>query len=77
MSGKQVYEVQGLRAHGTVYSGEVLEVESVDDARALAQQFADRWQAAVKLYRVPFVHTGSDPWTKGQMHPICRVEPKR
>jgi hypothetical protein len=31
----------------------------------------------VKLYRVPFVNPGSDPWAEEQMHFICRIEPTR
>jgi hypothetical protein len=37
--------------------------------------YADLWRCTVKLYRVPFLNTGSDPWADEQMHFICRIEP--
>ena len=40
-----------------------------------SEHYADLWQATVKLYRVPFVNTSSDPWADEQMHFICRIEP--
>jgi hypothetical protein len=30
---------------------------------------------AVNLYRVPFVHIGSEPWAEDQMQFISRVKP--
>ncbi len=53
----------------------VLDCWSEDEAKGLAQHYADLWRCAVKLYRVPFVNMGSDPWAAEQMHFICRIEP--
>jgi hypothetical protein len=74
--GDKAYDLQGLRADGSVYTGEVLGIQSEDEAKRLAQHYADLWNAAVELYRVPFVHIGSEPWAEGQMHLIARFEPK-
>jgi hypothetical protein len=77
MSDEQAYEAVGLRSDGSSYTVEVLGLQSEDAAKGLAQHYADLWRATVKLYRVPFVNTGSDPWAEEQMHFICRIEPPR
>ena len=69
------YEVEGLRSDETTFTVEVLECRSEDEAKGLAQHYADLWRCSVKLYRVPFVNTSSDPWAAEQMHFICRIEP--
>jgi hypothetical protein len=76
MSDEQAYELLGLRPDGSTYTVEVLGLQSRDAAKALAQRYADLWRARVKLYRVPFVHIGSAPWTEDQMHFICQIDPK-
>lgn len=77
MNDQQAYEALGLRPDGSTYTVEVLECQSEDEARGLAQHYADLWRHTVALYRVPFVNTGSDPWPAEQMHFICRTEPTR
>jgi hypothetical protein len=76
MGAKQAYEVHGLRSGGSTFTVEVLDPQSQDTAIQLAQHYANLWNAQVKLYRVPFVHTGSAPWGQGQMHFICQIDPK-
>jgi hypothetical protein len=75
MTTKQAYEVEGIRSDETTFTVEVLECLSEDEAKGLAQHYADLWRRAVKLYRAPFVNTSSEPWADGQMHFICRIEP--
>jgi hypothetical protein len=77
MSDKQAYEVEALRPDGSVFTGVLLGLQSENDAKELAHHYADLWQCAVKLHRVPFVQTGSDPWPEDQMDFICSIEPKQ
>jgi len=49
MATKQAYEVEGLRSDETTFTIEVLECRSEDEAKALAQSYADLWRCTVKL----------------------------
>jgi hypothetical protein len=73
---KQAYEVEGIRSDDeTPFTVEVLDCGSEDEAKGLAQHYADLWRCTVKLSRATFVNKGSDPWAAEQMHFICRLEP--
>jgi hypothetical protein len=75
-SPEPAYEIEGLRGDGAAYTVEILgAMQSEAEAVTAAQRYADLWHAAVKLYRVPFVHSGSAPWAADEMHFICRLEP--
>ena len=52
---EDAYEAVGLRDTGDVYTVEILGRQTQAVAVDLAQRWADRWQATVNLYRVPFV----------------------
>ena len=75
MRNKQAYEVEGIRSDEITFTVEVFDCWSEDEAKGLAQHYADLWRCTVKLHRVPFVNMGSDPWAAEQMHFICRIEP--
>jgi hypothetical protein len=61
----------------SIYTVEILgEHESDAAAGALAQHYADLWQDAVNLYRVPFVHTGSAACRDDQTEFVRRYEPR-
>jgi hypothetical protein len=75
MSEKHPYEAVGLRPDGDSFTVEVLGCQTEDEAKRLARHYADLWRRSVNLYRVPFVHIGSEPWAEDQMQFISRVEP--
>jgi hypothetical protein len=70
------YEAVGLRDNGDVYAVEVLGQQTQSFAADLAQQLADRWQATVNLYRVPFVSVGKQ-WRPEQMELLQQFLPTR
>jgi hypothetical protein len=70
------YEVVGLRDTGDVYVVEVLGQQTQSFAADLAQQWADKWQVAVNLYRVPFVSVGKQ-WRDEQMELVQQFLPTR
>jgi hypothetical protein len=70
------YEVVGLRDTGDVYAVEVLGQQTQAFAADLAQQWADKWQAPVNLYRVPFVSLGHQ-WRPEQMELMQQFLPTR
>jgi len=49
--------------------------QTEDEGKRLARHYADLWRCSVNLYRVPFVHIGSEPRAEDQMQFISRVEP--
>jgi hypothetical protein len=74
---EDAYEAVGLRDTGDIYTVEVLGRLTLDDALDLAQRWADRWQATVNLYRVPFVSLGSAPWRADQRQLVQQFVPTR
>jgi hypothetical protein len=70
------YEAVGLRDNGDVYAVEVLGQATESFAADLAQQWADRWQVTVNLYRVPFVSVGKQ-WRDEQMGLVQQFVPTR
>jgi hypothetical protein len=70
------YEAVGLRDNGDVYAVEVLGQQTESFAADLAQQWADRWQVTVNLYRVPFVSAGNQ-WRDEQMELVQQFLPTR
>ena len=75
MSEKHPYEAVGLRPDGDSFTVEVLGCQTEDEAKRLARHYTDPICGAVNLYRVPFVHTGSELRAEDQMQFISRVEP--
>jgi hypothetical protein len=76
MSEKHPYEVVGLRPNGDGFTVEVLGEQTKDEAKRLAQHYADLWQHTVNLYRVPFLNLGSEVWAEHQMQFIRCVDPQ-
>jgi hypothetical protein len=76
MTEKQPYEIEGLRADGTVYTGEVLGEQTEEEARKLAEHYSTLWQHRVSLFRVPSVYEGSRGWLDTEKHFICAVAPE-
>jgi hypothetical protein len=74
---EDAYEAVGLRDTGDVYTVEILGRQTLTDAVDLAQRWADRWQAAVNLYLVPYVSLGSAPWRDDQMQLVQQFVPTR
>jgi hypothetical protein len=74
---KYAHEIEGLRSNGEVYTGEVLGHEPEQRARELAQEYADLWGTAVRLYRVPVLHLGSAPWKTEDKTFVFQAEPRR
>jgi hypothetical protein len=72
----QAYEAVGLRDNGDVYAIEVLGQQTQSFAADLAQQWADRWQVTVNLYRVPFV-SYQKQWRIEQMELVQQFVPTR
>jgi hypothetical protein len=70
------YEAVGLRDNGDVYAVEVLGQQTQSFSADLAQLWADRWQATVNLYRVPFVSLGKQ-WRPEQMELVQQFLPTR
>ena len=70
------YEAEGLRKDGSVFGAVVIERPTDGAAIALAQSYADKWDKSVMLYRVPFVHTGYEPWREDQKIFVTRLLPK-
>ena len=68
------YEAVGLRDNGDVYAVEVLGQQTTSFAADLAQQWADRWQATVNLYRVPFV-SAEKQWRPEQIELVQQFLP--
>jgi hypothetical protein len=68
------FEAVGLRANGDVYAVEVLGQHIQSFAADMAQEWADRWQAPVNLYRVPFVSVGKQ-WRPEQMQLVQQFLP--
>ena len=50
-SEKQVYEVD------SALGGVVMECDTDDQARVIANEYATKWSKPIKLYRVPFINT--------------------
>jgi hypothetical protein len=73
MSEKHPYEAVGLRPDGDSFTVKVLGCQTEDEAKRL--HGTTPICRAVNLYRVPFVHIGSEPWAEDQMQFISRVEP--
>jgi hypothetical protein len=73
---EDAYEAAGLRDNGDVYTVEVLGRQTLADAIDLAQRWADRWQATVNLYRVPFVSLEGQ-WQDEQMEVVRQFLPTR
>jgi hypothetical protein len=76
MSEKQYFEVVGLRPDGDSFGVEVLGEQTEKEGRRLAKHYADLWSARVNLYRVPFLHLGSEGGFPHQLHLIRTVEPE-
>jgi hypothetical protein len=47
MRTKQAYEVEGIRSDETTFTVEVLDCWSDDEAKGLAQHYADLWRCTV------------------------------
>jgi hypothetical protein len=76
MTEKHAYEAYGIRAEdGASFTVEILGERTLDEAARLAGHYAETWRAAVDLYRVPGIRTGSAPWAADQMQFVCRVRP--
>ena len=73
---EDAYEAVGLRDTGDVYTVEVLGRQTLADAVDLAQRWAERWQATVNLYRVPFV-SYEKQWRVEQMELVQQLLPTR
>ena len=52
-SAKQAYEVEGIRSDETTFTVEVLECRSEDEAKGLAQHYADLWRRTVSVKDQP------------------------
>ena len=76
MNQHPAYEVHGHRENGEVFGVAVLGRLSDAEALALAQQYADRWQATVSLCRVPFVDQGQiSGWWADEIETVTQVVP--
>ena len=73
---EDAYEAAGLRDTGDVYTVEILGRQTQAVAVDLAQRWADRWQATVNLYRVPFVSLEGQ-WRDDQMELVQQFLPTR
>jgi hypothetical protein len=73
---EDAYEAIGLRDTGDVYTVEILGRQTQAVAIDLAQRWADRWQATVSLYRVPFVSLEGQ-WRDEQMELVQQFLPTR
>ena len=73
---EDAYEAIGLRDTGDVYTVEILGRQTQAVAIDLAQRWADRWQATVNLYRVPFVSLEGQ-WRDEQMELVQQFLPTR
>jgi hypothetical protein len=73
---EDAYEAVGLRDIGDVYTVEILGRQTQAVAVDLAQRWADRWQATVNLYRVPFVSLEGQ-WRDEQMELVEQFLPTR
>jgi len=62
MSEKAAYEIEGIRPDGRTFTVEILGYQTLADAASLARHYANLWESAVHLYRVPFINTRSTPW---------------
>jgi hypothetical protein len=74
---KHFYELTGHRKNGEVYTGEVLGEQTETEAKRLAQYYANLWQHAVRLYRVPALNISSVPWAETDMQLIDIVSPRK
>ena len=70
------YEVHGHRDNGEVFSIAVLGRLPETEALALAQRYADRWDAPVSLCRVPLADHGSpNPWFDDEVQIVAQLVP--
>ena len=74
---KKIYEAVGLRPDGTGFAIEILGRHTEADALSLAQHYARLWESTVKLYRVPYLNTGSAGWAADEIECIARCEGRR
>ena len=76
MDQHPAFEVHGHRENGEVFSIAVLGRLPETEALALAQQYADRWDAPVSLCRVPFVdHGHPNPWFDDEVQIVAQLVP--
>jgi hypothetical protein len=76
MNEDDAYEAVGLRDTGDVYTVEILGRQTEAVAVDLAQRWADRWQATVNLYRVPYVRLEGQ-WRDDQIKLVQQFVPTR
>lgn len=70
---KIVYEANLLRIDGTVYGMQILICASEVEALARASHCATRWAASVRLYQVPYIKEGNEPWRKDEIRFVADV----
>ena len=76
MNDHPAFEVHGHRSNGEVFTIAVLGRLPDTEALALAQEYADRWQAPVSLCRVPFVERGNpNLWFADEVEIVAEVVP--
>jgi hypothetical protein len=68
-----VFEANLLRFDGTVFAVEILCCTDEAEAVRRAGECATRWAAAVRLYQVPCVNTGSEAWQIGETRFVANV----
>jgi hypothetical protein len=73
---ERVYEAHGVDEEWGVFPITIIEAATDEEAIRKAQRDRDLpgWKCPIKLFEVPFYHTGSRPWRQDDLRFVADIE---